>query len=674
MRSSSGQDRARGAEAVSLQRVASPIVKALWIAALVTLLAPAPRAAHADAAASSDDERPLPYTPAATHAGYRIESRLIPMRDGVRLALDVTLPAKLAPGERIPAILHQTRYWRRVRLRWPAPLFVDVLGTQGRLGAIKRRFLAQGYAWIDVDTRGSGASFGMRAWDYAPDEIQDGAEVVDWIVAQPWSNGRVGAAGASYTGNAAELLLVNGHPAVKAVAASLCGWDEYADLLAPGGVPLAFYYEAWGSLTKSLDRNEPPGAGWRSRLFVEGVAPVDGKQGEALRSAAVAEHAANYDFRVLSRIVFRDDLPFFEPDASSPVQRAALARSFAWLADRFGPGFRSRGVDLASTHAYAAAVRAAGVPVYAYSGWLDVDYARAAIERFTALGVPGSKLLIGPFDHASYDVSPGGAGGPSRFDHAGELLKFFDRYLKGIATGVEQEPAVHYFTLGAQHWRAAGSWPPPTQSVTRYLAAGSLSDAEPTERDAADVRDVDFTAGAGRQTRWDGLLGSALPPLGRDTGARRPGLFAYASDPLTTRLDVTGSPRVFLWLAASAQDAAVFARLDDLAPDGSVIAVTDGQLRAVHRRLAFPAKPAVALARSFLRRDAEPLQPGEPAELVFDLEPTSYRFEAGHRIRLSVDGSEVDHFLRVPAAGDVRLTLHRDHEHPSRIELPVELR
>jgi putative CocE/NonD family hydrolase len=85
------------------------------------------------------------------------------MRDGVRLAVDVTLPATVAPGERLPTILHQTRYWRRTRLRWPASMFVDALDAQGRLGAIERRFLAQGYAWVDVDVRGSGASFGTRS-------------------------------------------------------------------------------------------------------------------------------------------------------------------------------------------------------------------------------------------------------------------------------------------------------------------------------------------------------------------------------------------------------------------------------------------------------------------------------------------------------------------------------
>ena|SRR5215469_2784802 len=68
----------------------------------------------------------------------------------------------------------------------------------------RKLFLAQGYAWLDVDVRGTGASFGHRAYPWSPDEIRDGAEVIDWIVRQPWSNGKVGAIGTSYDGGAAD--------------------------------------------------------------------------------------------------------------------------------------------------------------------------------------------------------------------------------------------------------------------------------------------------------------------------------------------------------------------------------------------------------------------------------------------------------------------------------------
>ena len=81
--------------------------------------------------------------------------------------------------------------------------------------SVDRYFTAYGYAVVKADVRGSGASFGPWPFPWSPDEITDGAELVDWIVRQPWSNGKVGAFGTSYLGATSEFLLVNRHPAVK---------------------------------------------------------------------------------------------------------------------------------------------------------------------------------------------------------------------------------------------------------------------------------------------------------------------------------------------------------------------------------------------------------------------------------------------------------------------------
>jgi putative CocE/NonD family hydrolase len=110
------------------------------------------------------------------------------MRDGVKIAVDLYLPDDLKPGQQIPTIMHQTRYWRAIEYRWLISLFKDER-SRGIIGT-----------WVDVDVRGSGASFGTRPIAYSPAEIQDGAEIVNWIIAQPWSNGKVGAMGISYSG------------------------------------------------------------------------------------------------------------------------------------------------------------------------------------------------------------------------------------------------------------------------------------------------------------------------------------------------------------------------------------------------------------------------------------------------------------------------------------------
>ena len=85
-------------------------------------------------------------------------SRHLTMRDGVKIAIDLYLPKDLPDGEKIPTILWQTRYWRAWQLRWPFRLFVD------RTMEPLSEFVTRGYAWVSVDARGSGASFGHRPY------------------------------------------------------------------------------------------------------------------------------------------------------------------------------------------------------------------------------------------------------------------------------------------------------------------------------------------------------------------------------------------------------------------------------------------------------------------------------------------------------------------------------
>src|SRR5215210_5744792 len=179
-------------------------------------------------------------------------SQYLTMRDGTRIAVDLYLPKALRDGERLPTILQQTRYYRSYVIRWPFSLFA------GGIRPSVKRFVESGYAYVCVDVRGSGASFGTRAQEWSPDEIRDGAEIVEWIIRQAWSNGKVGATGVSYDGTAAEFLLVNKHPAVKAVAPLFSLFDAYTDIAFPGGVHLSWFTENWGRLNALLDRNLLP--------------------------------------------------------------------------------------------------------------------------------------------------------------------------------------------------------------------------------------------------------------------------------------------------------------------------------------------------------------------------------------------------------------------------------
>src|SRR5215213_666244 len=145
-------------------------------------------------------------------------SLYVAMRDGCRLAVDVYLPQQSGgpePASKLPTVLILTPYYRRFALKGGAPA-----GTETSPNAAKYRdfFVPRGYALVVVDVRGTGASFGTRDSFRSPAEREDSREITDWIVAQPWSDGRVGATGISYPGAASLFIAGTGHPAVKAIA------------------------------------------------------------------------------------------------------------------------------------------------------------------------------------------------------------------------------------------------------------------------------------------------------------------------------------------------------------------------------------------------------------------------------------------------------------------------
>ena len=179
----------------------------------------------------------------------RNEAIYVTMQDGVRIAIDVWLPASLVEGEKIPTLMHSTRYWRALDGVKDGiendSRYADAVAVNGR-----------GYALVLVDARGSGASFGNRPYEMNGEEARDYGEVVDWIIKQPWSNERVGAYGVSYAGNTAEMLAVNQHPAVKAIAPLFNDFDNFGHLIFPGSILTIGFLEKWGNRVYAMDKND----------------------------------------------------------------------------------------------------------------------------------------------------------------------------------------------------------------------------------------------------------------------------------------------------------------------------------------------------------------------------------------------------------------------------------
>jgi len=319
-------------------------------------------------------------------------------------------------------------------------------------------------------------------------------------------------------------------------------------------------------------------------------------------------------------------------------------------------------------------LKASGAAIYSYSGWYDGGYPRSAIQRFLTVRNRGSRLVIGPWTHGgAFHVSPSLGSRRSSFDHTRELLRFFEYHLKGIRTSIAGEAPVHYYTMGEEKWHAATAWPlPQTQVQTWFVGSGAtLGKTRPKDGKGDDPYKVDYSAGTGHQSRWNGLVGGGAVEY-PDRAVEDAKLLTYTSAPLEQDLEVTGHPVARLFVSSTAADGHFFVYLEEVDEQGHVRYVTEGGLRAIHRKISNARAPYKTFGpyHTFLRRDARPLVPGQVAELSFDLLPTSNLFRKGRRIRVAIAGADKDHFD--PPAGDPpAVRVHHGGVHASRIDLPV---
>ncbi len=583
------------------------------------------------------------YGPPATTSLY------LTMRDGVRIAVDVHLPGRIAAEqvqELIPAILRPTRYWRAVDLRGP-------LERLRGPGLFREFFCRSGYAVVDVDVRGSGASFGLRPHPWSSEEVLDFSEVMDWIAAQPWSNGRIAASGASYVGTAAEFCSILGHPALKAVLPRFSLYDVYTDIAFPGGVFNQWFVLHWGALNKDLDANRlPESASLLSRLAARGVAPVesdgDGLSGRELLAEAVAGHAGNLDIYSASRsVTYRDDVA---EEAGTDV-------------DGFSP------------HTYLGEAQRNDVAVYSWAGWFDGAYAASLLKRFASLDGP-KRAVIGPWNHGGgKHVSPyfdkDRDTDPRPLVQLMEQRRFLDYWLKSHGDMPMQE--IIYYTMGEEAWKRSLVWPPEGAGM-RALRLGpdrglAWSDPDST---GADEYKVDFSAGSGKLNRWRTQL-SCTDVVYSDRAEADRKLLIYESAPLSADLEITGTPVADIWITSTATDGHFFAYMEDVAPDGTVRYLSEGMLHALHRKISDEIPPYVLDGpyHTFLRADGELLTPDEPTRLRFALLPLSVLVRQGHRVRLAIAGHDADQFARLPDDGTPVIRVLWGGEHASRLELPI---
>jgi len=591
---------------------------------------------------------PYEYQQNAKYNGMKLQTYYVEMRDGVKLAVDVYRPKKLGT-DKLPVLIHQTRYWRSPELRWPFKWFTN--GIVGRMGNMIKDIVDNGYIIVNVDARGSGASFGNRPHPWTKEETLDGADIIDWVLEQEWSNGNIGSLGVSYSGTTAEFLSFNQHPNLKAVILMYSLFDVYDDIAYPGGIFQKHFVNDWGYYNSRLDEDKLPRSGFVEKLLVKGVKRVRGGARVRTFKSALVDHEANLQVNKTARgLEFRDQKP-----SNVAIDNADVFSPFTYMDE----------------------LNESGVAVYSYSGWMDGDYQHAAIRRHLNLDNPHNKLILGPWEHSGkYNCSPA-APSLSGFDHTAEILKFFDYHLKGKQNGLTEEASVHYFTMVEDEWKQADSWPPEMGYHDFYLFdEQQLTETVPEIPLSYDIYQVDTNVETSTDSRWYSVIGKLKTPdvyPGRKEQTEQ--LLYYDTAPMAADMEISGHPIMQLHLSSDQPDGNVHVYLDDVAPDGSVKYITEGLLRIIHRainetEITYEDVPSVPL-RNYSQKDKLPLEQDEIAELKFDILPTSYLIKEGHKLRLSIAGADQIHFSVMHKAEPV-YKIFRGGEHASFISIPMQ--
>jgi uncharacterized protein len=558
--------------------------------------------------------RALGADPSAPSYSVKIEfGTRVKMRDGVELSVDLYRPD--AEG-RFPVILSRTPYNKST--------------PRGGHLELGRYFAARGYVYVAMDVRGRGDSDGK----FTPyrNEGPDGYDSIEWCAQQPWSTGKVGTIGASYLGYDQWIAALQQPPHLTTMIVMTTPPDPFVE--SPTGLQSPTYM-SWHLLI--------------SGHVLHNLASVDWPTVYAHLPIYTMDTAAGLDSPYWRQVV---DHPGID----------------AW----WDPLIYQNKYDRVRT------------PIMHISGWYDDEQAGATMNYIGMTTKAATeelrhnqKLLMGPWPHAVNSSTHMGdiEFGPSAvIDLNLYELRWFDYWLKGIDTGIMQEPPVRIFVMGENKWHDEKEWPiARTNYVDYYLHSkghanslygdGTLSTV-PVANDPPDHYTYDPA------TPVPFLMEPTYAQLGGPDDyrpvERRDDVLVFTSEPFKSETTICGPIRVKLSAASSATDTDFMGKLLDVWPQGFAQRLYDGMVRARYRE---------GGDRASL------INPGQIYTYDIDLWNTCQRLAKGHRIRVEITSSAFPKYDRNQNTGEAlgktanfksaEQTIYHDARHPSLVSIPI---
>ena len=555
----------------------------------------------------------------------------VKMRDGVILRGDIFRP----DGEgKFPVLLQRTPYRRSI---WG----YDVDFAQ--------HAASQGYVVFLQDVRGRYTSDGE--WRPFVHEAEDGYDTIEWIAAQPYSNGKVGMFGGSYVGATQMLAAISNPPHLVGICPVVTATNYHDGWTYQGGAFEQWFNESWTSglaedtLLRKIERNR------ESKEDVDTLPltayPVLKYNPSTFDTSATS--VAPYFLDWLAHPNFDDYWKRISIEDHFPQIHAQALHIAAWYDIFLGGSLRNY-----------LGIKSSGGSEEARKG-----------QRLLVVigGHAGGGRKIGDVDY-----------GPEaeKFNEDEITVHWYDFLFKGAQNEFATGKPVKIFVMGANQWREEDDWPLARAKSTKYFlhsqgsansanGDGTLSTSVPSAQSADK-----FTYDPANPVPTIGgplccdATHLAAGPRDQRKVEERTDVLVYSTPPLEHDLEVTGPVHLDFFASSSAVDTDFTAKLVDVSPDGTAINLTEGILRAKYRDSQI---------------SPTPLEPGKVYPLSIDLWATSNVFRAGHRVRLEVSSSNFPRFDRNLNTGEaaansskwVKATnvVYHDSTHPSALVLPV---
>lgn len=545
------------------------------------------------------------------------ERQSIPMSDYTPLAATIMVPGdeagKPLPG-RFPTVLMRTPYGRKAFLKEAF------------------EFVSRGYVVISQDVRGRFDSAGF--FNAIHEDMRDGNDTLDWIAAQPWSDGNVGMIGPSYLGWVQWQAAATGNPHLKAMISIVPTVTPFGDMPYVNGMF---------------------GAGLLTWAVYVGTTPE--RLAEALK-------------KDLNAIV--TEQPLIDADKRAVGHEIPFWRY--WVTHASLDEYWQQGNVLDHQDKI-------NVPVLHIAGWYD-DVLRGtttAYDMMKANKRENQHLLLGPWPHAVNTVrslselsfGPDAARADMHYDY----VRWFDHWLKGIDNNVDSDPPVRYFTMGENKWHTADAWPPKNTASRKWYLQSNGSASRP--QDGARLTQ---SAPKGQQSPDQYTHDPAKPvpylfdiranqlsaPEDYQEVEQRPDTLEYTTETFKQPFEITGEAMAELYASTDQKDTDWVVRVTDVFPDGRSVNIIDGYLRARFR--------------NGMEKE-ELLTPGEVVRYRIPMTWTSHRFLPGHKMRVIIASAAAGAFVvntntGNPIATDTemkvaRQTIYHSAQYPSHIEVSV---